>query len=262
MKRMTSLRERLTTERALFGLQQTHPNPPLAEMAGICGYDFLMLDAEHGVFSEQDYLQTLQALAAVNTSAFVRLAGHDAQAAGRYLDMGVDAILVPNVSTAEQAEVMARAMEYPPSGSRGFGASVHRATRYGLDLQNHLKSPREGVYLIIMIESAIGVSNVDDILAVAGVDGVFIGPSDLSASLGRLKDYTHQTYKQSLERVERATLARGKLLGTAPHAGNPTEALLARGYRLVLLDADMCLIREAMTTQVQEAKACLQGIHS
>src|SRR5579871_1017234 len=166
MKPRTSLRERLATERALIGLQQTHPNPPLAEMAGICGYDFLMLDAEHGLFSEQDYLQTLQAVASGNASAFVRLAGHDAQAVGRYLDIGVEVILVPNVSTADQARAMARAMEYPPSGSRGFAASVHRVTRYGLDLEEHLKSPRDGAYLIIMIESGTGVENVDEILDV------------------------------------------------------------------------------------------------
>jgi 2-keto-3-deoxy-L-rhamnonate aldolase RhmA len=246
-------------------LQQTHPNPPLAEMAGICGYDFVMLDAEHGVFSEQDYLQHLQALAAADANAVVRLAGHDAQAAqaaGRYLDIGIEAILVPNVSTVEQARAMARAMEYPPRGSRGFAAPVHRATRYGMDLEAHLKSPREAVYLIIMIESATGVANIEDILAVEGVDGVFIGPSDLSASLGRPRDYSRPEYQQALERVERATCARGKLLGTAPHAGSPLEALVARGHRLILLEADMCLIREAMTSQVQKAKASLQRMSS
>src|SRR5207244_2945457 len=101
----------------------------VAEMAGMCGYDFLLLDAEHGVFSERDYLQTLQALAATEALALVRLAKHDPQALGRYLDMGVDGIVVPNVSTAEQARTLTRAMEYPPAGTRGFGAPLHRATR-------------------------------------------------------------------------------------------------------------------------------------
>ena len=90
MSQRGSLVERLKEVLALLGLVQTHPNPALTEMAGICGYDFLMLDAEHGVFSEQDYLLALQALRSTAMSAFVRLAGHDAQAIGRYLDMGVD----------------------------------------------------------------------------------------------------------------------------------------------------------------------------
>src|SRR6266496_3653024 len=161
MKPRRSPHERLSTQRALIGLLQTHPNPALAEIAGMCGYDFLMLDGEHGVFSEQDYLQTLQVLTSTDALAFVRLAGHDTHAIGRYLDMGVDAIVVPNVSTAEQARALVRAMEYPPAGTRGFGASAHRATRYGMDLEEHMKSPREGVCLVVMIESSVGVANVE-----------------------------------------------------------------------------------------------------
>jgi 4-hydroxy-2-oxoheptanedioate aldolase len=252
------LSDRLKTERALLGLQQTHPNPALTEMAGICGYDFLMLDAEHGVFSEQDYLHALQALGSTEAYALIRLAGHDTQAVGRYLDMGVDGILVPNVSTAEQARALAAAMTYPPTGTRGFGAPVHRATRYGLGLEDHLKTPRQGACLIVMIESALGVKNIEDILAVEGVDGVFIGPSDLSASLGHARDFSQPAFAQALTTIEQATSRRGKLLGTAPHAGSPLEALLARGHRLILLEADMCLIREAMTLQVLKARARLQ----
>jgi len=225
-------------------------------MVGMCGYDFLMLDGEHGVFSEQDYLQTLQALSSADVLAFVRLAGHNTHAIGRYLDMGVDAIVVPNVSTVEQASALVRAMEYPPAGTRGFGASAHRATRYGMDLEEHMKSPREGVCLVVMIESSVGVANVEAILAVEGVDGVFIGPSDLTANLGDARNFSQPAYVQAVAHVERAAAARGKLLGTAPHPGNPLEALLARGHHLLVLDADMSLIREAMTSQVLKAKSC------
>lgn len=256
MKPQRSVLERLSTQRALIGLLQTHPNPALAEMAGMCGYDFLMLDGEHGVLSEQDYLQTLQALTATDALAFVRLAGHDTHAVGRYLDMGVDAIVVPNVSTVEQATALARAMEYPPAGTRGFGASAHRATRYGMDMEAHLKSPREGACLVVMIESSLGVANVEAILAVEGVDGVFIGPSDLTANLGEARNFSLPAYVQAMAHIERAAAARGKLLGTAPHAGSPLEALLARGHRLLIVDADMSLVREAMTSQVLKAKSC------
>ena len=141
-----SLKERITSQRALLGLQVTHPNPPLAEMAAMCGYDFLMLDEEHGVFSRQDYLQTLQAISATNTLSIVRLAGHDGAAVGRYMDMGVDAIMAPGVSSAAQVQALVRAMEYPPVGTRGFGASLHRATRYGMTLAEHVAPPqRRGV---------------------------------------------------------------------------------------------------------------------
>jgi len=257
MEPRKSLKERIASQQALFGLQLTHPNPPLAEMAGMCGYDFLMLDEEHGVFSQQDYLQTLQAISATDTLSIVRLAGHDGPAVGRYMDMGVDAIMAPGVSSAAQVQALVRSTEYPPAGTRGFGASMHRATGYGMTLADHLAAPRRGVALIAIIESTSGVANIDEILAVDGLDGVLIGPSDLSASIGRPRDFSNATYTQAVARVERATAGSSKFLGGAPHAGNSLEALLGRGYRLLLLDAEMCLIRQAMSAQVKKARAAL-----
>lgn len=252
-----TLRQRLSKERALIGLLQSHGSLQLSEMAGVCGYDFLLLDGEHGTFSDHDYLHTLQVLSGVDTLGLVRVARHDPNAIGRYLDMGADAIVVPNVSTVEQATALARAMEYPPRGTRGFGAPLQRTTRYGSDLAAHLKAPREGVCLFVIIESALGVANVEEILAVEGVDGAIIGPSDLSADLGRLGDYSHAAYAEAMAHIESAAKDRGKILGTAPHPGSPIETLLARGYQLIIAGADVSLIREAMTAQVAYAKAAL-----
>jgi 2-keto-3-deoxy-L-rhamnonate aldolase RhmA len=239
-----------------MGLLQTHPSPALAELAGMCGYDFLLLDAEHGVFSESDFLHTLRALASTDTLGMVRLAGHDTKALGRYMDMGADAIVVPDVSTAEQAKALVRAMEYPPAGTRGFGAAAHRATRYGLNLPAHVSTPRAGVCLFLIIESTLGVANVDEIAAVEGVDGLIVGTSDLSANLGRVGDYSQPVYAQALSNIEKAVAAAGKLLGSPP-AGNAIEALLNRGYRLFILGADMPLIRDAMRAQVTKAQSGL-----
>jgi 4-hydroxy-2-oxoheptanedioate aldolase len=260
VSKQATLQNRLTHERALIGLLQSHPNPSLTEMAGMCGYDFVMFDAEHGIFSETDYLHAFQAAAAARLLAMVRLARHDdTHSLGRYLDMGVQAIVVPNVSTAEQAHTLVRAMEYPPAGTRGSGASLHRATRYGMDLAADLKAPRSGASLLVIIESALGVTNADEILAVDGLDGVIIGPSDLSADLGCSGDFSQPVYAQAVARIEHAAVARGKLLGTAPHAGSPIDALVARGHRLLIICADMALIREAMSAQAAKAKSSLAG---
>jgi 4-hydroxy-2-oxoheptanedioate aldolase len=255
MKSRNTLHQRLSTQATLVGLLQTHPNLALTEMAGMCGYDFLILDAEHGVFSETDYLCAFQTLSGTDLVPMVRLTECDTQAVGRYLDMGAEAIVVPNVVTAEQAQSLVRAMNYPPQGTRGFAAPTHRASRYGLDLAAHLKDPRGGRCLIVMIESSEGVANVEDILGVDGVDGVFIGPFDLSADLGCAGDFSTPAYAQALARVERAAIAQGKVLGTGPHPGYPLDALLARGHRLLLIGADMPLIREGMLAQVAVAKS-------
>jgi len=257
MKPPRSLHERLSTRPALLGMLLSQPNLVLSEMAGVCGYDFLLLDGEHGVFSEPDILNTLQLLAGVDVASLVRLAGHDTHALGRYLDMGADAIVVPNVSTAEQARTLARAMVYPPAGTRGFGAPLHRATRYGLEVEAHLKSPRGHASLWVIIESALGAQNAAEILAVEGIDGVIIGPSDLSADLGRVGDFAQPGYAQAFERIEQAALKHNKLLGTAPHPGHSIEALRGRGHRLFIIGADMALLREAMVAQVKAANSCL-----
>jgi 4-hydroxy-2-oxoheptanedioate aldolase len=259
VKPRLELHERVSSGSALFGLLQTQPNPALAELAGMCGYDFLLIDTEHGYFTEADYLHTLHALAAVNVLGMVRLPQQAAPALGRYLDIGVHAIVAPNVCTAEEAERLARAMIYPPRGTRGFSAPIQRVTRYGLDgIDAHMRNAREGAYLIVMIESATGVSNVDEIVAVPGVDGIFIGPADLSAALGCPGDFSQPAYATAIARIERAARVRGKLLGTAPHAGHSVDKLVARGHQLLLVGADMGLIREAMSTNVGNARAQLQ----
>lgn len=257
MRTRRTLHERLSAKRALIGLLQTHPDPVLSEMAGMCGYDFLILDDEHGVFSTRDHLQTFQAIGFTEIAAFVRLRGHDAQDLGRYLDMGADGIIVPNVTSGEQAAAVVRAMDYPPVGTRGFGAAAHRATRYGMDLAAHFESPRGGASLIVLIESALGLANVDEILSIDGVDGAFIGPSDLTASLGCAGNFSNPAYAGAVTRIEHAASMHGKILGTAAHPGYPVETLLARGHRLLILGADLPLIREAMSTQVANANCCL-----
>lgn len=259
MKSRRSLREHLLSGHPLVGLLQSHPNTVVTEIAAICGFQFLMLDGEHGVYGDQDYLHAVQTLAAFDVFALVRLATQDLHALGRYMDMGVDAIVVPNVSTAEQARALVRAMDYPPAGTRGVGAALHRSTRYGADFASYLKAPRANVCLLPIIESALGSANADEILAVDGVDGVVIGPADLSADLGRAGDFSQPAFMEAVTHIERAAAARGKLLGGAPHAGNPIDALLTRGYRLLIVASDINLMREAFSAQVAKSKTSLPG---
>jgi 2-keto-3-deoxy-L-rhamnonate aldolase RhmA len=254
MKIRRKLMERLEERRALIGLLQTRPNPDFAELTSLCDYDFLILDDQHGVFAPTDHLRTLQAVSSGDLAMFVRLRGHDLLALGCFLDMGADGIVVPEVETADEARALVRSMAYPPAGTRGFGAAAHRAASYGLELAAHLKDPRNGVCLLPTIESAQGVSNVEEIVAVDGVDGVIIGPSDLSADLGCPGDFTAPRYAQAVARIEAAAAAKGKILGTAPTAVAPPDALVARGYRMLIMGSDISLVREAMRDQVARVR--------
>lgn len=261
VKRKVSLRERMFEKRALLGFFQTQACPVVTELVGMCGYDFIFLDGEHGVFSEADFLQALRALAAWDTAAIVRVRQHDTHAMGRYMDMGVGGIVVPNVATAEQAQAFVYAMTYPPGGTRGFGASMHRATRYGMDVAAHFQAPRDGVALIVVIESARGVDNAESILAVNGVDGALIGAFDLSADLGAPGNFSSAEYIDAIRRVESAAAAHGKIIGAAAHPGFSLEQLLARGHRLLLIGSDISLLREGMSAQLAQTQA-LMGLQN
>jgi 2-keto-3-deoxy-L-rhamnonate aldolase RhmA len=241
----------------LLGFLQTLPNPSVAEMAMLSGYDFLVLDVEHGVFEDRDILHTLQAVNSGELLTLVRLRGHETRSIGRYLDMDVDGVVVPNVSTAAQTKTLARAMEYPPRGIRGLGAALHRVSGYGADTLGHLRAARGCACLIVMIESALGLANMEGILAVEGVDGVLVGPYDLSADLGCVGDFSAPTYLQAMTRIESVAASHGVIYGAPPHPGHPVEALIKRGHRLLLIGVDIPLLREAMYAQVAAANTFL-----
>jgi 4-hydroxy-2-oxoheptanedioate aldolase len=251
--------QRFSENRALIGVLQTRPSREIADLATQCGYDFVLMDCEHGLFCETDCLEMLPILACRDTLALVRVRDHDPKTVGRLLDIGVDAVVVPQVSTAEEANTLARAVRYPPDGTRSFGASLHRSTRYGLAGPMGDPVAERRPRLLIMIESANGVRNVDEIVAVEGVDGVIIGPWDLTASLGKLGDFSPPAYLEATSRIERAVVARNKLLGTASSPEGPLEALAARGYRLLIVGADISLVRDAMVAQVSQARANVSG---
>lgn len=256
MAKRTTIHDRLAAQPALLGLLQTYPNLVTTEMAAECGYDFVFLDCEHGLFDDKDCFHAIQVSQAHGMAALVRVRGHDLTAIARFADMGADAILVPQVETAVQAQALAKALVYPPAGTRGYAAPGQRATRFGLQAANHLATQRTEIFFGVIIESRLGVENSDAILTVNGVDAVIIGPSDLSADLGQVGDFSAE-YEAALHRIERAALDHRKLLGMPPHQGQSIDALQSRGHRLFIVGSDVSLLRDAMTAQLQTARATL-----
>src|SRR6185295_12957394 len=189
------LHDQLSRYRTLIGLLHMRLNPALVEMASECGYNFLILDGQRGMFSEREFLESLDALVvAKNVLSLVRLPGHDMRPVDGYLEMGADGIVVPHVSTADEARAVARAMNSKQSAS-----------------------------LIVILESVLGATHAEEILSIEGVDGAFVGPVNLSTDLGHPRDYAHPPYEEALSRIERAAAATGKVLGTVPNERYPVE---------------------------------------
>lgn len=199
-------------------------NPLSAELCGLCGYDWLLVDAEHA----PNDLATLhgQLLAIDNTpsQAVVRLVDGNPSLIKQVLDLGAQTLLVPMVETAAQAADLVAAMRYPPRGRRGVGTALARAARWN-QVEGYFADADDQMCLLVQVESVRALDNLESILAVEGVDGVFIGPADLAASMGHLGNPAHPEVKAAVESALHRIRQAGKAAGTLA-----TQRTLARHY--------------------------------
>ena len=210
-------KQALKERRAQIGLWQGLASPYSAEICAGSGFDWLLIDGEHSPNDLMSVLQQAQAIAAYpGTSALARIPlghGHVGQMLiKQYLDLGIQTLLVPLVDTPEQAREIVRCMRYPPQGVRGMGGA--RASRWGR-YPNYPKEANAQVCLLVQAETQQALDNLDAIAAIDGVDGVFIGPSDLSASMGHVGNAGHPDVQRAIEdaiaRINRAGKAAGIL---------------------------------------------------
>jgi 4-hydroxy-2-oxoheptanedioate aldolase len=210
-------KQALAEKRAQIGLWLGLADAYSAEICAGAGFDWLLIDGEHSPNGLQNILQQAQAIAAypgVNAIARVPLGHGEAGTAiiKQYLDLGVQTLLVPMVDTPEQAQAIVRGMRYPPQGIRGMGGA--RASGWGR-FPNYAKEANDRVCLLVQAESREALANLDAIVAVDGVDGVFIGPADLSASMGHLGNSGHAEVQaaiaDAIARIGRAGKAAGIL---------------------------------------------------
>ena len=176
------IKDQFAAGKPAFGSQLRFGSPAIAELCGHSGFDFLIIDSEHAPQTPIGIQAQLQAIGNTPATPIVRLPRIDEEQIRLYLDMGALGILAPFVNTADQAAEGARACRYPPVGIRGFGP--HRAAQYGLRTDEYFAEINDLVIFIALIETAEAVANIDEILAVEGVDTFVIGPVDLSISLG------------------------------------------------------------------------------
>jgi 4-hydroxy-2-oxoheptanedioate aldolase len=201
----------LAAGRHLTGIWCMIPGPLVAEALATCGYDWVLLDTEHTVTDVPDILPMLQAVAAYPVAAVVRAQWNDPVLIKRLLDLGAQTLMLPYVQTAEEARAAVRAMRYAPAGVRGMSGMM-RANRYGSVADYHSRAAAE-LCLIVQIETAEAVARIPEIAAVDGVDGLFIGPSDLAASMGHGADIAHPEVRAAIRGAIAAIRAAGKPAG-------------------------------------------------
>lgn len=209
----------------LIGLWLALGDDSVAELCGGAGFDWLVIDGEHGPNDLRSILSQLRAVQGGGSHVVVRLASDDRVAIKQHLDIGAQNLLIPMVESAEQAREIVRSCRYAPQGARGIGAALARASQFG-NISDYLLRAADEICLLLQVESRKGLGTLDELLAVDGVDGIFVGPSDLAADMGKPgragDDDVQAAVVDALARIRQAGKAAGILT---------SDKVLAARYR-------------------------------
>jgi 2-dehydro-3-deoxyglucarate aldolase len=236
-------RQDLVARKRLIGCWCSLANPVTTEVLGLAGFDWLLLDAEHAPNDVTTLIPQLMALKDSRSAPVVRPPWNDVVAIKRLLDAGFYNFLIPFVETAEEARRAVAATRYPPAGVRGVSVA-QRHNRYGT-IPEYLATVNDNIALMVQIESAPGLAAVDDIAAVDGVDGVFVGPSDLAAALGHLGHAGHAEVQQAIRHLFERTKAAGKACGILAPVEADARRYLEWGADFIAVGSDLGLFRTA-----------------
>jgi 4-hydroxy-2-oxoheptanedioate aldolase len=246
------LKRKLQAGQPCFGAWMLSTSTDMAEILGYAGMDFLLLDHEHGQGSIDDAIGQLRAIKGGDCVGVLRVPANDHIYIKRALDAGVGGIMVPNVSTAEQARHVVESCKYAPAGIRGaFGGM--RAMKYGFS-PGYFETFFENTLVAVQVENAKAIDNIPEIAAIEGIDVIFIGPRDLSATLGKLNQFDDPLVRSQIDRAADAILAAGKLLGSTAASGKVAKEMAARGYRFIIPGSDVGLLGLGVQATLADAR--------
>lgn len=236
-----------------IGLWLSSATSYMAEIAATSGYDWLLIDGEHAPNTVQNLVTQLQAIAPYQSHPIIRpLEGTQANIK-QVLDIGAQTLLIPMVETAEQAKEVVSATRYPPEGLRGVGASVARASRWGR-VKNYMQNVNDNLCLLVQVESKKALDNLDDIIMTDGIDGIFIGPADLSASLGYPDNAGHPEVQQKIEQAIKRIRQLGKAAGFLATDVEMAKKCISWGANFVAIGVDTMLYTQALDERLNQFK--------
>ncbi|UWQ49406.1 HpcH/HpaI aldolase/citrate lyase family protein [Leisingera caerulea] len=240
-----TFKQALSQGKRQIGCWMSFADGQLAEIMGTCGFDWLVIDGEHAPNDIRSIRDQLMALAASSSHPVVRVPVGETWMIKQVLDAGAQTVLVPIVESADQARELVRACHYPPKGVRGVGATAARATMFG-SVSEYIQTADQEVCLLVQVENRAGMAALDEILQVEGIDGVFIGPADLSTDMGHQGNSAHAEVREviadAITRIKAAGIAPG-ILGTTDEA---SQAYADMGAQFLAVGIDvMVLARNA-----------------
>jgi 4-hydroxy-2-oxoheptanedioate aldolase len=235
-----SFKTALAARQPQIGLWLSMADPYMAEVSATAGFDWLLVDGEHAPNDLRSTLAALQAVAPHAAQPVVRAVHGDTALIKQLLDIGAKNLLVPMVDTAEQARALVSATRYPPLGIRGVGSAVGRASQWSAR-SDYLDVADEEVCLLVQAETVTALSNLEEICGVDGIDGVFIGPADLAASMGHRGRPGHPEVQAAIEAAMQTIVASGKAAGTLTSDQKLARRYLQLGCTFVAVGVDVLL---------------------
>ena len=240
--------------RVSLGTWITIPHPSVAELMVRAGFEWVTVDLEHSPIGLESAAELIRTIDLAGARPFVRVGSHDANVIKRVMDAGAQGVIASTVNTPEQAEAIVSAVKYPPIGTRGVGLS--RAQGYAEEFESHYRWLNEESIVFVQIEHIDAVRNLEPILRTPGVDGFFIGPYDLSASLGIPGDFTHKKMVEALEEVRRVQNLVPTVAGV--HVVQPVPAdvdgKISAGYRFIAFGIDYLFLLNNAKEKLGELK--------
>ena len=240
---------RLRNHELLLGTIVALPAPEVAEVLSGAGLDWLFVDTEHAALDVRAAQGLLQAS---RVPCIVRVPDGAEATLKKALDIGAAGVVVPLVNTAQQAAAIVSFCKYPPRGVRGVG--LVRAQGYGFDFQRYVRSANDETVVVVQCEHIAAVEAIDRIVAVDGVDAVFVGPYDLSGSMGRLGEVEHPEVLAAIARVAEACKRAGRALGIYVGSAEKAKPFIAQGYTLLAVGMDTIFLGEIARSVVRTLK--------
>jgi len=234
---MQFIRDRVLNGEVMFGIGAFLGSGLTVEMIGAAGFDWTWIDIEHGAQDYSELIHQMQANSINNAPAIVRIAWNDSPRFKRVLDLGAAGVMVPYVTTADEAKRAAESMRYPPDGIRGV-AKFNRACGFGQNFNDYFSKANNSLLTVVQLETAKSVENAADIAAVEGVDVLFIGPLDLSVSLGITDNYEHPDFVEAMNHVARACKQHGKAAGILVPKLDYLDSWISKGFTFLVVGSD------------------------
>lgn len=245
--RARRFKARLRAGEVVHGGWLTIPDLSVCDIMARAGFDYLIIDAEHSPWTIADIQLALAVFAPSPTAVLVRIPSHDAVFIKQVLDVGIDGIICPIVRTAEEARLLVSECRYPPAGIRGFGP--RRAAAYGVEVADYTAATNDDVIVIPQIEDAGYLAEVVGMIETDGIDAICLGPTDLSGSLGLLRQFDHPDVVEALDFVLDAARTRGVAVCSGIVIGIDDQAeWIAKGARMTLIAADASILADGASS--------------